>query len=459
MLENSNDNRELIKQKIIELYNSGLSYSMIADEINEMFDTSGTWNRPMVGNIIRRTRINNEDLVTRPKDNNHAHFQSNADVENEETKDSKEPKSRLMKRFGKELQSKDAAKKDLKSQITKTVKANNDQHVEGVIDTLNEETSKDEKAVLEAFGYDAKKWRIKNSRSNSYQMQGAEGVTKTFFQFKIDVTPVTDSMSVEDIATMFNTVEPVNIKPTLKPIETDRNLVLSFADLHFGITKFDEIEPLLDDLLNILSIKQYSKIRIEQLGDLFHSDMFTSIQTAKATLLSTDGKGVDMEKAVKDALRFYEIIINACLDNSSDVQIFHTQGNHSPSLEYMFLVALQQKYPDLVIHKNIEYRTAYRIDNVGILIAHGDTAKNKLPMLFANEFCDIWGDTKYREIHTGHYHFETVKDDSGVVQRQMGTPKPSDGYEKKNGFTMAHKKLQAFEYDSNGLKVIYNLGL
>lgn len=40
----------------------------------------------------------------------------------------------------------------------------------------------------------------------------------------------------------------------------------------------------------------------------------------------------------------------------------------------------------------------------------------------------------------------------------MGTPKPTDGYEAKNGYTMAHKVMQAFEYNDDQLKVTYNVG-
>ena len=442
-----------INSKIIELYNQGLSYTNIAGSINSIFNLNDDigYTKGGIGYVIKQARRQKPQLITRAKNIQNANNAKNSSNK----KYAKSTKNDLSKNNTETPLTSSVGVSNFK----KTTLNNNEQRVVGVLDNLNEQSAKDETSVLKAFGYDPKKWKIRTNKANSYQMQGKGGEIKTFWQYNITVQPINGALSVEDIAEIANKVTPKYVLPVITHKSSNRNLVLSFADLHFGITKFKEIEPLLKDLLQILSLKKYSKIRIEQLGDLFHSDMFTSIQTASGTLLDTDGTALSMQSAVKDATLFYKTIITACLQNTSDVEVYHTQGNHSPSLEYMFLLILEQMYPTLKIHKNISSRSYYRLDNVGLMIAHGDNAKNKLPMLFATEAKDIWAKSNYREIHTGHYHFENVKDDLGVVFRQLGTPKPSDGYEKKNGYTMAHKKLQAFEYSPDDLKVIYNLGL
>lgn len=90
-------------------------------------------------------------------------------------------------------------------------------------------------------------------------------------------------------------------------------------------------------------------------------------------------------------------------------------------------------------------------------MAHGDTAKEKLSQLFANEYPAEWSSSVWRETHWGHFHTEVVKDDGGAIQRQFGTPKPADGYEIKNGYTMNQHVLKALEYDENGLLAEYTL--
>ena len=112
--------------------------------------------------------------------------------------------------------------------------------------------------------------------------------------------------------------------------------------------------------------------------------------------------------------------------------------------------------PQIHVHNTTDYRAAFRLEHVGIMIAHGDTALRKLPMLFATEYADIWSNSSWREVLYGHFHHEVVNDDSGVVIRQLGTPKPSDGYEKKNGYTMSSRTLKLFEYDADRLRVTYD---
>ena len=340
---------------------------------------------------------------------------------------------------------------------------NDGKRIETTLELLSGDQVKDESAVLTAFGYDPNKWRIIKNRSNFYQMPSQDEGKKTMWQVKIDIEPIGSAITIPDFIDLCNEHEVKPIEVTQQDWDNSEqtaedNLVLAFADLHFGISTWQTMYPYLKDLLDLLRSKPYKKIVIEQLGDLFHSDSFTTIRTNSGTLLSTDGKEVKMETAVHDALDFYETVIKTALLNTDQVEIYHTQGNHSADLEYMFLLILEQKFPQIKIHENIQYRTAYLLDNVGIMIAHGDTAKKRLPMLFANEYSDIWGKANYRTIHSGHFHKQVVEDENGVVWYQVGTPKPSDGYELKNGFTMAHKMLQAFEYSPDSLKAAYYLG-
>lgn len=333
-------------------------------------------------------------------------------------------------------------------------------HLESTLEVIDAERYKDEKFILQAFGYDPKKWHIIRNRSNFWQTPSQEFGHKTMWQVKIDIEPLgSKAIDADDLIDLFNkhTVKKVTINPQTKE-DIDRNLVLSFADLHFGITTYKTMLPYMQELVALLRSRSYKTIVIEQLGDLFHSDSLTTIRTNSGTLLSTDGKEVNIVDAINEALYFYTTIIEEALANTSQVRIYHTQGNHSADLEYMFLMVLEQRYPQVEIHKNIQYRTAYMLDNVGIMLAHGDTAKSRLPMLFANEYSDIWAASTYRTIHSGHYHKQVVNDENGVVWYQVGTPKPTDGYELKNGFTMAHKRLQVFEYNKNSLKAAYYLG-
>ena len=118
---------------------------------------------------------------------------------------------------------------------------------------------------------------------------------------------------------------------------------------------------------------------------------------------------------------------------------------------------IKAKYPQLAVFNPGSYRQVFTYGNVGIMLAHGDTARNKLAQLFASEYPEAWASSIWREEHMGHLHTEVVKDENGAIHREFGTPKPGDGYEIRNGFTMGSKVLKLLEYDVNGLFTEYTI--
>lgn len=314
---------------------------------------------------------------------------------------------------------------------------------------LSLEQAKDEHALLEAHGFDPSEWQITNAKSSQWNHSNKEHGTSVMYSSKITVKPKMTEQTEQDILdTLGQTVKPVEL-----PIQYigDNNLVIALADLHFGVTKIEHTLEKLDEIRSIIG-NGYKTIVIEQLGDLFHSSQMKSSQTLKGTLL----EDVDMVQAVEDAKTFFDVIVVEALKYAKEVRVEHAGGNHSDNLEYMFLLYLETKYPDLIVNRHNDTRSAYLLDNVGIMITHGDKAKNKLPGLFAHEFKLIWAQSETMEIHTGHYHTQE-KDMDGVIVRQMGTVKPNDDYEIVNGWVTNKKVIQLIEYDSERAKIIYEV--
>ena len=310
---------------------------------------------------------------------------------------------------------------------------------------MTSEQAKDPDFVLRAHGFDPSEWDIISARNNFWQQNSQENGLIDLYQSKITVKPKSDDeLTPQDIANLFK----ADIKPyTIKHVARDtHNLVLPLPDLHFGVTTMLDVKGHLDRLLELIN-KGYKTIVIEQLGDLFHSSQMWSSQTLKGTLLDE----VNMVQAVEDAKQFFDVLVTASLQNSTTLHIKQMAGNHSGNMEYMFMEYLKAKYPQVVIKNNIKFRDAYLLDNVGIMLAHGDLAPKNLPMLFANEFGGAWSLSHSREIHKGHFHKEKTVDEGGVISRQLGTVKPNDNYEIMNGWTLSKKELYALEYDSDKL--------
>ena len=298
--------------------------------------------------------------------------------------------------------------------------------------------------VLEAHGYDYTKWELVRATSNFWK-QTPEA---TLYQSKIQLRPLS-GLSAEAFASVINnSVKPVTIEQ--EHVGTN-NLVIPLYDLHFGITTLVALQPMLANIIATIS-HGYRHIVIVLGGDLLHSDFMNQTMTVKGTQLDH----VDTVKAWAEAKQFVGAIIESCIANSNHVSLYAVGGNHDFDMQWAFVDGLADRYPQMHVHNTTAYRAAFRLERVGIMIAHGDTALRKLPMLFATEYADIWSNSTWREVMYGHFHHEIVNDDSGVVIRQLGTPKPSDGYEKKNGYIMSSRSLKLFEYDADRLRVTWN---
>lgn len=309
---------------------------------------------------------------------------------------------------------------------------------------LNEQTQKTPEDILEYLNLDVNDWRIVSAIPNQWTTPTDNG-PKWNFQLKVNVKPkLDDELTFEDITEILKQeIEPYTVKQVA---HSAHNLVIPLPDLHFGVTKKQDVQNHLDRMLDVIN-KGYKTIVIEQLGDLFHSSQMWSSQTLKSTIL----QDVDMVAAWNDAKWLFDVLVTATLKNSTKVYVKQMAGNHSGNMEFAFMEYLQAKYPQVVVHNNIKFRDAYLLDNVGIMLAHGDLAPKNLPMLFANEFGGVWSLSHSREIHKGHFHKEKIVDEGGVISRQLGTVKPNDNYEIMNGWTLSKKELYALEYDSDKL--------
>ena len=311
--------------------------------------------------------------------------------------------------------------------------------------------------LLELHAINPEENEIKQIISNEWSMTNKDGIIYYNFQSKIIAVPIAaNGLTLEQFAELMKEQAPY-IK--LKQIGVgERNLVIGLADMHFGVTSLEQLVEQLSEICEIVE-NGYNRIVIEQLGDLFHSSQMKESITQKGTILQT----VDMVKANKDAKSFFNTLIEHCVQYAREVRVEHACGNHSGNLEYFFMDALKDKYEydgsRIKVNAHNEYRSVYRLGNVGIMISHGDTiGLKKLPSSFANEYSVLWGETETHEVHTGHKHnkFTEEEGDYGVVMRQFPTPKPTSDFEDKYGY-LSRKLINAVEYGDDGEKGTYKI--
>lgn len=316
---------------------------------------------------------------------------------------------------------------------------------------LKHEPDKSPRTMLALTGYDPDKFDLISSQYKVYEQHSTEDGTIPQYSITVKVKPKSD-ISISELSGIINRdIKQKLLERTSGTLK--RMLVVPLYDLHFGINSYDNMQPFLEKIQEIIYSHSPERIVIEIGGDLLHSDYLKTTKTVNGTQLDH----VDSRQAWEDASNFIKNIIEPAIKNSDVTELRAIGGNHDFDMQWAFVEMVRARYPQLDVFNPGSYRQVFTYGQVAIMMAHGDTAKAKLSQLFANEYPAEWSSSVWRETHWGHFHTETVKDDGGTIQRQFGTPKPADGYEIKNGYTMNQHVLKVLEYDENGLSAEYTL--
>lgn len=229
----------------------------------------------------------------------------------------------------------------------------------------------------------------------------------------------------------------------------DTMLEIPLFDMHFGVASFEDYEPILKEILEIIS-KGYDEINILIGQDVLHNNDFRG-HTAKGTQIQT----VDFPKAWSDAWEFFCNILDASLGSASSVNVRYSKGNHDECSAWCFFKALEAAYPQAAFDDDISPRKFFWWEGCFIGYGHCEYTQSpdKLLRDFALEFPMDFATAECREIHTGHFHRESV--DDGVMVRRLASAVPTDEWSSNNGFTGAHKRFQLFEYAPCRLRSIY----
>lgn len=317
---------------------------------------------------------------------------------------------------------------------------------------LTKEDMQSDKTMLRKHGFNPDNWILVSVSNTVWQQHSTKDGTVDLYRSKIDVKPKIDKFTPDDLIKLLNK----EIQPRKLPKhifhEKTTNLVIPLADLHFGEMFFEDYEPYLQRMKEIIS-RGYNQIVIEQLGDLFDSDQINSEQTVKATVVGNGHN--NMPKGVEDSDKFIVELIEFAYTHCNKLSMKYVGGNHDFDLSYMYQWGLTKRYPDVDIDLNNGYRNAYLLDNVGIILSHGDFSEKKIPNLFPIEFKDVYSKAKWAESHSGHLHYLKNVDENGLIFRQFPTPVKGNSWNYKMGLTMAHKFMELIEYYPDKPKEIY----
>ena len=263
----------------------------------------------------------------------------------------------------------------------------------------------------------------------------------------------TDLDPYDFIEAIRESTEPFDYKPNTIT-DASRMLEIPLFDMHWGIAFMDYYEPVLNEILDLITSRRWDRIVIPFGQDFFHNDSIVNGQTTKGTAIEK----VDMFRAVKEGKTFMYSLVDMAVKNVNEVEVIYSAGNHDRSTSWMFMQVLLERYGPHVVDDSFKYRKVVTYGKNAIMITHGDskqaTAKN-LAHIFPITFSEEFANANVREVHAGHLHHEAEADIYGVMVRRLSSGGKIDNWSDKEDFLGSHRRFMVFEWDKNKLKSIH----
>lgn len=248
-------------------------------------------------------------------------------------------------------------------------------------------------------------------------------------------------------------------------VTTDEKLcnLYTVTDIHLGMLAWHKEggedwdlqiaeKTLIDAFAHMIKASPRAKTAVvNQLGDYLHLDNITPMTPTSGHILDSDGR---YSKAVSIAIKCLRRIIDMTLENHEKVHVVIATGNHDISssiwLRLMFM-ALYENEPRVEINDSELPFYCYRHGLTMLAFHHGHTKKNdQLPLMFAAQYPEMWGGTKYRYAHTGHRHHVEEKEHSGMKVMQHSTLAARDAYAAKGGWHTMRQAVSVTYHADHG---------
>jgi len=270
------------------------------------------------------------------------------------------------------------------------------------------------------------------------------------------------------------------IYPDLEYVQHQNGMMYEIAmpDIHFGRLTWHEesgddydikiaekvIKSTLRDLLHYTSYFAINKILLPLGNDYFNVNNKINT-TIHGTLQQEDTR---WQKTFRAGRRIAIDTIDLCT-SIAPTDVLLIPGNHDEEKIFYLGDALECWYHN---NKNVHIdnlaksRKYYSYGRVLLGFTHGDVETyKKLPNLMQFEVPQLWGNSLYREWHTGDKHHKTdfvleVDEQVGIVIRVLRSLVPADAWTFSHGFVGAQRAAEGFLWHpENGLIAQFTAGV
>jgi len=246
--------------------------------------------------------------------------------------------------------------------------------------------------------------------------------------------------------------------PLRQPEKTGKMAEISIADLHLGKLawkpetgeNYDHKIAEKRFMSVIYDFVERNKYKLEKIVFVVGNDFF-NYDTIEGTTTAGTRQDNDV-RWQKLFVKGAELLVKAIdiLSKIAPVEVIFVPGNHSKMAEFYAVNYIDAWFRnDDNVKVNTDPRTRKYIEFGKCLIGftHGDKEKKRIFGNMQVEVPEMWGRTKYREWHCGHYHSEQVKEEHGVIVRNLSSITGTDAWHYESGYVGAIAKSQSFIWD------------
>lgn len=174
---------------------------------------------------------------------------------------------------------------------------------------------------------------------------------------------------------------------------------------------------------------------LAQISDLLHWDGFDALTPTSKHLLDADTRFPNL---VRVAIRVLRQVIAMLLAKHERVHVIMADANHDPVSQVWlreWLAVIYENEPRITVDTSPSPYNAYEFGKVAIFTHHGHKRKmSNVSEVFAGQFREMFGRTKFAYAHMGHLHHVDVKENNLMIVEQHRTLAAPDAYAARGGW-------------------------
>lgn len=234
---------------------------------------------------------------------------------------------------------------------------------------------------------------------------------------------------------------------------------ISMPDFHIGRMTIEEAKELYIQAFREILIKALKAYTPDEIVLVVGNDLFNSDNDKYTTTKGT--QQFDRNNWYETFRAGWQIIAESVEIASSicPVKVVCVTGNHDKvRVTYMsdVLFALFSDNPLVTVDNSFDDFKFHQYGNSLIMYEHGELKPHQYPLIMATKEPIKWSQSKFREVHTGHFHKERLFEENGVKVRFLPSLAIESDWEKAQGYSHLRQAQSLVWSKTQGLEAIFH---